>query len=563
MKTTSINTRLWIGGGLFLAFYLLMWGLSYKTSLDIGRHLDSSKVEIMRQADILRFTLTDVVRNLKEAAQTKDEDQVATAEKRATEFREALMKIRALSQKGETEFISSKKMEELEAEKKVESDVEKLFENYYINAHELSLLIIKGDSLDDSVIKRARAIQENLPNLELNVDKILKDSSKNFSEVLDGSTKMASLLVTQNFVVLIAVMMLSLIIFPMIIRSIILPIEKLVYATNEIAQGNLDAHAPVARMDEIGVLAMSFNRMARSLKDKNAALEKTTLELTTSLQVRKEMQKKVVEANKGLAAANARLMEADRMKSDFLASMSHELRTPLNAIINFTDQIIEDWDMLQSDKEWSKEANEMLRRVYKSSKHLLSLINDLLDLAKIESGHMSLDLAQASLRDIVLESIASVSSLAKAKNLELKSTVPASLPLFVLDERRIYQTLINLISNSIKFTEQGHIEVRVETDVKYPDGAMVKVVDTGIGIPENYLTIIFDRFRQVDGGDSRKHAGTGLGLNLVKELTELHGGWVKVESELGKGSTFILYLPYNAKIPAKNADATLSNLGES
>lgn len=562
MKTTSINTRLWIGGGLFLAFYLLMWGLSYKTSLDIGRHLDSSKVEMMRQADILRFTLTDVVKNLKEAAQTKDEEQVTAAEKRAMEFREALIRIRALNQKRDAEFVSPGKREELEAEKKVESDVEKLFENYYISAHELALLIIKGESLSEAVSKRGKAIEENLPSLELSVDKILKDSSKNFSEVLDGSTKMASLLVTQNFVVLIAVMMLSFIIFPMIIRSIILPIEKLVYATNEIAQGNLDAHAEVARMDEIGVLAMSFNRMARSLKDKNAALEKTTLELTTSLELRKEIQKKLAETNKGLATANAQLMEADRMKSDFLASMSHELRTPLNAIINFTDQIIEDWEMLQSDKEWSKEANEMLRRVYKSSKHLLSLINDLLDLAKIESGHMTLDLAQASLRDIVLESVASVSSLAKAKNLELKSTIPASLPLFVLDERRIYQVLINLISNSIKFTEKGHVDVRVETDGRYPDGALVKVVDTGIGIPENYLTIIFDRFRQVDGGDSRKHAGTGLGLNLVKELTELHGGWVKVESEVGRGSTFILYLPFNAQIPSKNADAALPITGE-
>lgn len=563
MKTTSINTRLWIGGGLFLAFYLLMWGLSYKTSLDIGRHLDSSKVEIMRQADILRFTLTDVVKNLKEAAQTKDEDQVATAEKRAVEFREALGKIRALNQKREMEFVGSRQRDELEAEKKIESDVEKLFENYYINAHELALLIVKGESIGDAVNKRAKAIQDNLPTLELNVDRILKDSSKNFSEVLDGSTKMASLLVTQNFVVLIAVVMLSFIIFPMIIRSIIMPIEKLVYATNEIAQGNLDAHAPVARMDEIGVLAMSFNRMARSLKEKNAALEKTTLELTTSLELRKEMQKKVVEANKGLAAANARLVEADRMKSDFLASMSHELRTPLNAIINFTDQIIEDWEMLQSDKEWSKEANEMLRRVYKSSKHLLSLINDLLDLAKIESGHMTLDLAQASLRDIVLESIASVSSLAKSKNLELKSAIPDNLPLFILDERRVYQALLNLVSNSIKFTEKGYVETRVEFDSKYPDGVLLKVVDTGIGIPENYLTVIFDRFRQVDGGDSRKHAGTGLGLNLVKELVELHGGWVKVESEVGKGSTFILYLPYNAQIATKNADTASPNIGES
>ena len=546
MRTTSINTRLWIGGGLFLAFYLLMWGLSYYMSIKIGSYLDSSKIEIMKQTDILRLSLADVEKNLNEAAQTKEETQVEDAEKRALDFKKALVKIRGLDKDRQEEF----------------DRVEKEFDNYYINAHEASLLIIREGELSESVIERAKAMNQSLPPLKRDVEKILNRSYETFSSLLDRSTKMASLLVTQNFVVLVAVMMLSFIIFPMIIRSIILPIEKLVYATNEIAQGNLDAHAEVARMDEIGVLAMSFNRMARSLKDKNTALEKTTNELKASLELRKEMQKKVVEANKGLAAANARLMEADRMKSDFLASMSHELRTPLNAIINFTDQIIEDWEMLQSDKEWSQEANGMLKRVYKSSKHLLSLINDLLDLAKIESGHMTLDLATASMRDIVSESIASVASLAKVKNLELKSSVPSNLPFFSLDERRIYQALINLLSNSIKFTEKGHVEVLVETDSRYPDGALVKVVDTGIGIPENYLTIIFDRFRQVDGGDSRKHAGTGLGLNLVKELVELHGGWVKVESEVGKGSIFTFYLPFNAQISPKNAEANLFKTDE-
>ncbi len=539
MKTTSINTRLWIGGGLFLTFYLLMWGLSYYMSIRIGSYLDSSKVEIMRQADILRLALADVERNLNEAAQTKEETQVTDAEKRALDFKKALMRIRSLDSESAEEF----------------DRVEKEFDNYYINAHEASLLIIREGELSESVKERAKAMNQSLPPLKRDVEKILNRSYETFSNVLDRSTKVASLLVTQNFVVLVAVMMLSFIIFPMIVRSIILPIEKLVYATNEIAQGNLDAHAQVARMDEIGVLAISFNRMARSLKEKNAALEKTTNELKSSLELRKEMQKKIVDVNRDLVSANARLMEADRMKSDFLASMSHELRTPLNAIINFTDQIIEDWEMLHSDREWSKEANGMLKRVYKSSKHLLSLINDLLDLAKIESGHMTLDLGMASIREIVTESIASVSSLAKAKNLELKSSVPTNLPFFTLDERRIYQALINLLSNSIKFTEKGHIEVRVETDSRYPDGALVKVEDTGIGIPQNYLSIIFDRFRQVDGGDSRKHAGTGLGLNLVKELTELHGGWVKVESEVGKGSVFTIYLPYNAKISTKNAES--------
>lgn len=530
MKNTTIKARLWTGAAMFLAFYILMWILSYYTSLNISSNLDPSKVDVMRQADQLHHSLTDVEQKLNEAAQSKEPDLVADASRRAEDFKKAVAKLRAVDETNRADYDL----------------VEKEFDRYFISAREASIAIIREGELTGEVLALAREMNESLPPLRRDVDKITDRSYNTFSALLDKSVRSASLLVTQNFVVLISVVMLWAIIFPMIIRSIILPIEKLVYATNELAQGNLETQAEVSRMDEIGVLAVSFNRMARALKDKNAALEKTTSELKTSLEIRKEMQKRIVEANRDLTAANARLMEADRLKSDFLASMSHELRTPLNAIINFTDQIIEDWDYLEKDKKWAGEAKEMLTRVYKSSRHLLSLINDLLDLAKIESGHMGLDLAQTDLREIVAESIASVSSLAKAKGLELKSTAPAQLAQFTLDERRVLQILINLLSNAIKFTETGSVTVKIETPQDYPEGALIKVVDTGVGIPESYLSVIFDRFRQVDGGDSRKHAGTGLGLNLVKELAELHGGSVKVESEVGKGSTFIVHLPFVA-----------------
>jgi signal transduction histidine kinase len=297
-----------------------------------------------------------------------------------------------------------------------------------------------------------------------------------------------------------------------------------------LASGNLDVKAQVFARDEIGDLAIAFNDMTQALKEKSQALEETTEELKT---------------------ANTELQEADRLKTEFLSSMSHELRTPLNAIINFSEQILEDWNLLSTDKKWSDEANDMLNRVQRSSRHLLAMINELLDLAKIESNHMELNLVKCSLKEVVAEAVASVSSISKKKGLELGYSAPDDLPDILLDERKVLQILINLISNAIKFTETGSIQVKVERSIDFP-GALIKVIDSGIGIPATMHSVIFNRFRQVDGADSRSFPGTGLGLNLVKELTELHGGWVKVESEENKGSTFIIYLPLDPSSSKEN-----------
>ncbi|MBI5816763.1 MAG: HAMP domain-containing protein [Nitrospinae bacterium] len=537
MKTVSIKSRLWSGLGLFIFFYFAMWALSYYTSVKISDYLDLSKMETMKQAHLLRRVFSELHQKLDGAAQTRDPDLLAEAAAKKEEFSAVLNRLQALDGSHKDEYAR----------------LAKDFGRYYPNAWQTASLIISGEEIASGrVITHAREMNAVLPQLKTGMEGIVSKSDDVFAALLDKTTRVASLLVTQNFILFVSILMIAGIVFPMIIRSIILPIEKLVHATNELAKGDLDTQAEVVRMDEIGMLAMAFNRMTRSLKEETAAREKTNEELKKSLDIRKEMQKRIVEANRDLTAANARLMEADRLKSDFLASMSHELRTPLNAIINFTDQIIEDWELLEKDKGWSEEAKGMLQRVYKSSKHLLSLINDLLDLAKIESGHMPLDLSEADIKEIAADSIASVSPLAKAKGLDLKLAMADGLPLITLDERRMLQVFINLLSNAIKFTEKGYVEVSAGKDPQFPDGVVIKVTDTGIGIPQSYLEVIFDRFRQVDGGDARKHAGTGLGLNLVKELVELHRGWVKVESVEGKGSVFIVYLPFHQPVADQN-----------
>ncbi|MDH5638163.1 MAG: HAMP domain-containing histidine kinase, partial [Nitrospinota bacterium] len=186
---------------------------------------------------------------------------------------------------------------------------------------------------------------------------------------------------------------------------------------------------------------------------------------------------------------------------------------------------------------------DMLNRSLLNSRRLLVMINDLLDLAKIEAGHMDLFLERSDLKEVVADAVATVSSLARHKSLEISYKVLDEPPEFLMDEHKVLQITINLLSNAIKFTDKGSVVVEI---LRSGDGggAIMRVVDTGIGMSPEDQAIIFDRFRQAEGANTRNYSGTGLGLNLARRLAELHGGWIKAESEKGKGSIFTLFLPF-------------------
>jgi signal transduction histidine kinase len=226
---------------------------------------------------------------------------------------------------------------------------------------------------------------------------------------------------------------------------------------------------------------------------------------------------------------------ASKHKSQFLANMSHELRTPLNAILGYTELIL---DNIYGDV--SAKVRDVLGRLEKSGRHLLGLINDVLDLSKIEAGQLSLALADYSMKEVVQTVFTGVESLAAEKKLALQATVSPDLPLGHGDERRITQVLLNLVGNAIKFTEVGEVRVEVST----ADGAFrVAVSDTGPGIAPADQEKIFQEFQQVDSSSTRKKGGTGLGLSIAKRIVEMHGGRIWVESTPGKGSTFCFTLP--------------------
>jgi signal transduction histidine kinase len=282
--------------------------------------------------------------------------------------------------------------------------------------------------------------------------------------------------------------------------SLVPPIQRTESRLAEIAEGDFSGRLDVPNRDELGSLARNVNRM-------NDELRRLYGELET----------------------------ASRHKSEFLANMSHELRTPLNAILGFSQ-------LLQQGLygELNAKQAEYVEDIRSSGTHLLSLINDVLDLSKVEAGQVELEVAAFSLREAVEQAVVMVRERASTSGVSVSVRIEPEVPLVSGDERRIRQVLFNLLSNAVKFTPaEGRVEASASC---VGDEIQVAVSDTGPGIPPEDRRRIFKEFQQTDLG-AKQHEGTGLGLALSKQLVELHGGRIWVESELGAGSRFVFALP--------------------
>ena len=283
--------------------------------------------------------------------------------------------------------------------------------------------------------------------------------------------------------------------------SLLGPVRQMDVRFNEIAAGDFTKDVTVPNRDEFGALAANLNRM-----------------------------------NAELARLYHQLEAANRHKSEFLANMSHELRTPLNAIIGFSEVLEE-----RLFGELNAKQAEYIHDIFTSGGHLLSLINDILDLSKIEAGKMELELASFDLVGTLQGVLTLVRERATRHGIELGLDVGAGVGLIVADERKVRQILLNLLSNAVKFTPDGG---RVALAAKRgSDVVEITVADTGIGISPEDQAALFEEFRQVGADAARKHEGTGLGLTLAKRFVELHGSTIRVESAAGKGTTFTFSLP--------------------
>jgi signal transduction histidine kinase/DNA-binding response OmpR family regulator len=311
-----------------------------------------------------------------------------------------------------------------------------------------------------------------------------------------------------------------------LVRQIVNPLLALEAGTLHIAQGNLSYRVPFEGKDELGRLASSFNSMADEVQRSRHELAEHN----------RNLEQKVAEKTQILSLANRRLEEMNRLKSEFLANMSHELRTPLNAIIGFTDLILD--DQAGSINEQQK---TYLTTVHTSGQHLLSLINSILDLSKIEAGKMELFPEEFYVQDVVQFALSLVGPLASRKKVRLEKTIDDGVKTLIADQTKIQQILQNLLSNAVKFTpEGGEVHLRVSQDDSH---VLFGVTDTGVGIAPQDQQRIFKAFIQVDASYTRRFEGTGLGLALVDHFVRMHRGRVWVESEVGKGSTFYVRLP--------------------
>lgn len=309
------------------------------------------------------------------------------------------------------------------------------------------------------------------------------------------------------------------------------PVDQLRRATQQVIDGDLDTRVIMQSGDEFEQFANTFNQML-------AHLQESHLELST---INKSLDTKLSD----LAQTNVDLYQANKLKSEFLANVSHELRTPLNSIIGFAELTAENKNLTADAK-----TNRYIKNILTSARSLLEIINDLLDLAKIEGGKMQLRIEKLSLVDLFENLLNFIKPLIDKKQLQMQSILDDNLPLMNSDAGKIQQILYNLLSNAIKFTpEGGRITLRAE--YLPPRQVRLSVTDSGPGIPEDKHHEIFEKFLQIDGSVSRGYGGAGLGLAIAKEFAIMMGGTIAVDSQPTKGATFCVTLPVNA--PEKSA----------
>ncbi|MDO8302374.1 MAG: ATP-binding protein [Sedimentisphaerales bacterium] len=312
--------------------------------------------------------------------------------------------------------------------------------------------------------------------------------------------------------------------FYIIVQRVILrPVRQLRALVNNVAEGNLDVRSSIKTRDEYERLAEAFNKMLDRLQESQEKLR----------QANRQLDAKIVE----LSDRNIELFRANKIKSEFLANMSHEFRTPLNAILGFAEIFREKTDSLDAEK-----AKRYAEHIITSGRQLLSMINDLLELAKAEAGKIELHIEKASIPELCRGLTAFVSPLTEKKKIKVRLTIDETIPLIQTDPGKVQQILYNLLSNAIKFTpDSGRIEITASLHDEKT--VRIAVTDSGGGIAEDDREKIFEKFRQIDGSITRETDGTGLGLAISKELASLLAGSIGLESRIGEGSTFWLDIP--------------------
>ncbi len=349
--------------------------------------------------------------------------------------------------------------------------------------------------------------------------------------------------------IFIAAVTIGLMLSVVLARSVASRVAELVQAMKRVEQGQLCERLHPAGNDELDILARQFNVMVEQL-DEN---DRTIRELNTNLERKvRRRTRQLSRSRRSLQRSLNKLTEHDRLKTEFFSNVSHELRTPLTMILAPVDRLLQ-----RNAEALSPSAKHMLEMVRLNGYRLLDLINRLLDFSKLEAGQMKLNVAATDLNKLVDSLTKAASPLVQQRGIVLSIDCDPELAPFGADEEKVDTIVSNLLSNAIKFTPRGG-SIHVET-YRTDDRVWLSITDTGIGIDETQRDKVFERFVQVDGSSSREFSGTGLGLSLVKDLVELHGGEVHLKSELGRGSRFYFDLPLR---PVPQGQLSVNHSGE-
>ena len=499
----SVHTKLLAGFLVVALLFVVMAAVSLQTlvsATEQGQLLDAAHEQVSwaqqgEQALARQMHYTDL------ALLSQSEAAIAKILRENNRFNDMLAKLDASSidEKALLEQIRTSQDEAMA----VVADIANAIRDRRIGAVTGELLH-RQERLDDEITSRVGRLVEAVRNRMTRMRESVTAANRR------------SLIITSTFAV--TAVVLALFCGFVISWSFIIPVRKAQRFLDQVAAGNFGRHINVANRDELGVLADRMNHMSDELHRFDAEQRRAAAELVR---------------------LNDQLAQASKAKSEFLANMSHELRTPMNAILGFTEMLI---DGLYGDI--PEPLKEPLSDIQVNGRHLLHLINDVLDLSKIEAGRMELALSEYSVREVVDIVQLSLRSLAVEKGLEFATCVPDDIPTAFGDNRRLAQCLMNLAGNAIKFTRKGRVEIGVELQ---GEELLFRVADTGIGIPKEELENVFAEFRQVDTTVTREFGGTGLGLSITKKFVEMHGGRIWVESESGKGSTFLFTVPLRVK----------------
>jgi signal transduction histidine kinase len=504
----SVHTKLLAAFSLIALLLIAMGAMSLEEIASVARHsrlLDQARerVDASRQVEHALGLQMNFMRN---ALLLRDDATIQSIFRENNRFRDTFDRLEAAAPLHQREVIQRLR----NTQDQVMATVVRIAE------------LIRDDKADEAM---ALHLNEGSPlyrEIATLVTRAVRNEEAGMGQLREGveATYRRGLLLTGGFAA--ASIVLALGLGFVISWSFILPVRQAQEFLGEVAKGDFGASIDVPNRDEFGALARRMNEMSRELHQLYEDQRRTAHQLRV---------------------LNAELERASKAKSDFLASMSHELRTPMNAILGFTEMIR---DGVYG--EVPPEIQEPVSDIHTCGKQLLGLINNVLDLSKIEAGHMELALGEYVVDDIVNTVALSLRSLAATKGLELVAVLPPDLPLCVGDGKRITQCLTNLAGNALKFTSEGRVEIRVEAQ---GDAVLYAVSDTGIGIPTHQMEHIFEEFRQADVTVSRDFGGTGLGLSITRKLVELHGGRIWVESAVGKGSIFFFSIP--ARVAPKAA----------